>query len=504
MLEGIYSLLNKSLLVRIEANETVGSAGGYISEGPRFTMLETIREYARERLATEVGDPTGTGRQGESDTLERAHALYFMQLAEEAEPHLSGPDQVAWLDHLEVEHDNLRAALRWAKSHAVGGPGIVGDAQNGPHGAPEASEILLRMVAALSRYWTSRCYPSEAREWLVEALSHAGYVNAGAPTSLATGQPAARGGQSLPKEWRAHVGNIMQTTGHVAYLQDDYPSARAFFEQALAMHRQLGDQRGISRSLVSLGTVANTQADYAAASPLFEEALAISRAIGDRLGELGALRSTGEMALIREDNNSAQQIIEQCLTAAREIGNRAAVVWCLHRLGTIAELREDYVTARSTFDQGLAAARELGYKGFIAETLSSLGSVARSDGDYRRARTLYEQSLTMRREIGDRYGMAACFIGLGELALTGIASGKGFQQRDRDLEEQGVRLLAAAEALLETIGAQAMFVLRRVFERGVAAAHSVFDDKALAKVWAEGKRMPLEEATALAMALALD
>src|SRR4029077_16587106 len=108
VLESIYSLLNKSLLVRIEANETVGSVGGYISEGPRFTMLETIREYARERLATEGGDPTRTGRQGESDTLARAHALYLMQLAEEAEPHLSGPDQVAWLDRLEVEHDNLR------------------------------------------------------------------------------------------------------------------------------------------------------------------------------------------------------------------------------------------------------------------------------------------------------------------------------------------------------------------------------------------------------------
>jgi hypothetical protein len=100
--------------------------------------------------------------------------------------------------------------------------------------------------------------------------------------------------------------------------------------------------------------------------------------------------------------------------------------------------------------------------------------------------------------------MAACFIGLGELALTGIASMNGSRERDRDLEEQGVRLLAAAEALLETIGAQAVFVLRRVFERGVAAAHSVFDDQALGKVWAEGKRMPLEEAIALALALALD
>jgi predicted ATPase/class 3 adenylate cyclase len=198
--EGTGSLLSKNLLREVE-----GSGGE-----PRFWMLETIHECAREKLE----------ESGESEALGREHALYFLALAEEAEPHLTGAKQIEWLDRLEGEHDNLRAALRWARERR--------DARDA--GDAEAGEMELRLAGALWRFWYVRGYQSEGREQLAAVLS-GGHERSG-------------GGSAIAK--------ALSGAGMLAWAQGDFASARSLQEESLAIRRELGDRGGIAWALSNL------------------------------------------------------------------------------------------------------------------------------------------------------------------------------------------------------------------------------------------------------------
>jgi tetratricopeptide (TPR) repeat protein len=220
VVEGVAALVDRSLLRREDRT----------ADEPRFGMLETIREYGLEQLEA----------CGEAAEIRRRHAAHYLALAEAAEPELTGPRQAAWLDRLEAEHDNLRAALRWAVEQGE-------------------AELGLRLGGALWRFWYVRGYLTEGRERLAELLAAAG----------APGQTAARA-------------RALRGLGIVAEAQGDYAVARRHYEEALALMRELGDRRGIALSLNNLGDVARDRGDYAAARALHEESLAIGRELGDR------------------------------------------------------------------------------------------------------------------------------------------------------------------------------------------------------------------------------
>lgn len=222
VVDGIASLVDKSLLRRDEGGDAE----------PRFRMLETIREYALERLV----------EAGESDRFHRRHADSCLTLAEQAEPGLIGPRQAAWLDRLEEDHDNLRAALSWLARHGL-------------------AEHALRLGAALRRFWRARGYITEGRERMSALLSLPG----------AQGRTASRA-------------KALHAAGWLAREQGDYGDARGLFEESLDIYRGLDDTRGIGWALVDLGFLTRYQGDYVAARSLLEESLGLLKRVGDTEG----------------------------------------------------------------------------------------------------------------------------------------------------------------------------------------------------------------------------
>jgi predicted ATPase len=240
VLEGMASLLDKSLLQRTERD----------GEEPRFVMLEIIREYGLEVLASER----------EAQATRTAHAAYYLALAEQAEPELSGPQQLSWFERLEREHDNLRAALSWF---------LEQDSER------RRSELALRFSGALSRFWEIRGYVSEGRRWLERVLDES------------------RGVRSAVRA-KALVG-----AGALATLQDDFGQAEALCGEGLALYRELGDRRGSATALSCLGYATMMRSNYAAAHALLEEALALFREAGDTGSSVYALHRLASVLFFR-------------------------------------------------------------------------------------------------------------------------------------------------------------------------------------------------------------
>ncbi len=339
-LRGVVSLVDKSLL--------------RTDEGPdgevRFAMLETIREYALEQL--------GTG-----DELARArgrHAAHYLGLCEEAEPWLVGPEQDRWLNVLEREHDNLRAALSWARE---------GDAGLG-----------LRLAGALWQFWHMRGRLGEGRRWLEDMLS----------------TPYAATGAAAPARAKALYG-----AGWLAYRQGDDDRAAILCEESLRLYRGLDDNRGIVGALNLLGNVTDDRGDGEGATALYEESLALWTRLADKDGIASVLGNLAEVAKNRGDYARSAVLYEQSVALKREIGNKRGVAVSLNNLGTLAHYHGDYEQATSLYEESLALYQELGDRWNIAVSLHNLGEVARKQADYPRAAALCEQSLRLFRELGD-------------------------------------------------------------------------------------------------------
>jgi predicted ATPase/class 3 adenylate cyclase/Tfp pilus assembly protein PilF len=478
VLDGVTSLVDKSLMYAVERarGET------------RYWMLETIYEYANEKL----------DESGEGEETRWQHALYFMWLAERAEPELTGIQQAEWLARLEDEHDNIRAALHWARESAKG------------DSHAEAAEAGLRLAGSVWRFWYVRGYFSEGREWLAGLL---GLAQEGGPSqaqpmlrayrakalhgagTLAWAQGEYVAARSLYEEslaLRRELGDklgiaaSLNNLALVAQQQGDYDTARSLLEESLALRRELGDKLGIALSLGNLGNVAQQQGDYDTARSLDEESLALLRELGDKLGIASSLGNLGNVAQLQGDYDTARAMYEESLALRRELGAKWGIAISLNNLGTLAQLQGDYDTARAMYEESLAMRRELGDKWGIANSLNSLGIVAQQQGDYDTARHLHEESLALRRELGDKLGITNSLAGLGEL---GVGTGEA---------ERGVRVLAAVEALLEEIGAVLDRADRLPYERAVARAREQLGEEAFKRAWEEGRAMSMEEVIACA------
>ena len=425
VLELLTSLADKSL-VMVEQKD----------EHSRYRLLETIRQYAREKLVEAGG----------SDAIRGRHRDYFLRLAEDAEPNLMGAEQAAWLQRLEDEHENLQGSLDWSVAQPGSGAG-------------------LRFCGALQRFWITRGHLSEGREWCVRVLARPG----------GDGQTQARA-------------KALNTAGILAYYQTDYPAARALHEKSLAIRRQLGDRRGIATSLNNLGNVLYERGDYVSARALHEESLAIKRELGDRRGVAGSLNNLGNVALDRCDFVSARALYEECVAIMRELGDRGDMATSLDNLGIVFYEEGDYVSARKLLGESLAIMRELGDRAGIATSLNNLGNVACEQGDFAAARALHEEGLAIDRELVDRWGTAFALEGLAAVvAALGISA-------------RAARLWGAAERLREEIGSPLPPNDRRRYVRRVAATRATLgDDAAFDRAWQEGRALTIEQAIALAL-----
>ncbi len=426
VLEGISSLLDKNLL-RQEC-----ASGGE----PRFRMLEIIREYGLERLkaASEVA------------AIMRSHANLFLELAEGPEKESLGTNQPTWLNRLEQEHDNLRAALGWFIE--------TGDAEMG-----------LRLGGALWRFWEMRGHLTEGRDRLAALLA--------LPVS------------SSPTEARIKV---LYAAGVLADAQADYSAARALFEEYLGISQNLGNKWGIANSLNNLGIIALRQQDYKTARSLYEQSLAKWRELGNKVAVALSLNNLGNVANIQGDHAEARKLHEESLAIFQELGDTRGVAWSFNHLGDVARDRRDFSEARSFYQKSLALFREVEDRRGIANSLTDLGSLARDEGDNSQARSLYDEGLKTYQQLGDRRGIARLLEGF---AILTAAKGQ---------PERSLRLAAAGATLRQGLGAPLPDAERVKLERSMQQAKVALGKAAAKAAWEEGSRMPVEKAVEYALA----
>jgi predicted ATPase/transcriptional regulator with XRE-family HTH domain len=439
VLEGVAALIDQSLLQRTEGTD--GRA--------RFTMLETIREYALERLAAH----------GEAEALRERHLAYYLALAEAAEPHLRGAEQIIWADRLEVEHDNLRAALAWAHDHGA-------DDSSTTSGV----EAELRLAGALFWFWDIRNYQIEGRRWLEGALAR-------------TGAPARTAARAM----------ALFAAGRLTAHWGDYVAWRAQLEESVAIWRELGDKRGLALALTytnGLGWVALYERRVAEARALFAEGVALWRELDDKWGLAKALWSLGAAAR-RDDPAAARPIVEESVALFREVGDRLGLAYALWQLGIVARQEGDHTRAAALLEESLALDREVDAKGNVSYLLLCLGNVVLDQGDSERALALYRESLAVARQFEHKEGIAHCLVGIG-----GVASAVGQAER-------AARLLSAAESLLDSIGLSVSVWpdTHADFDRYLAATRAQLSEAAFAAAWAAGRAMTLERAIAEALSV---
>jgi predicted ATPase/DNA-binding SARP family transcriptional activator len=538
-LDGLASLMSNSLLQQVE-----GAEGE-----PRLRMLETIREYAAEKLCEAE----------EAVPMRRRHLGFFLRLAEEAEPRLEGVEQVGWLERLEAEHDNFRAALAWAFE--------------------DQPALALRLAVALGLFWEIRGYWDEGRAALERGLANGG----DAPLAVQA--------------------TAMLRVGGLARMQGDVKRGNELLHQSLNLSRKLGDRRAIARALFAL---AGTE------GPRIEECLAIAREVGDRWTEAWALFYLAHASLNRGDGEAGRALFEQCLAVTRESGPISLVGWVLGSLGRlesdqrndaaacrllneslaihrrvgntggefwtlwglvgVAWRQRDYEAVCGYCERMLAVSRKMGAKERISRSLSALGDVEVAQGNYLQARAHLEESLAVAKEAavasGDRQAILVSLWGLVHVALgleeidgahgsaeeslalarklgekrwiawslshVGEVAGacgdaatarKLFAESlgmlcelghtpgiERLLEgfaslaarqgqrERAARLLGAAEASREAMDYNWWPPLFRVWpERALADVRAALGEEPLAAAWAEGRAMPLDQAVAYAL-----
>ncbi len=353
-LDGVASLLDKSLLLQIELE----------GEEPRLIMLATIREFGLECLQ----------EHGETEITQRAHALYYLAFAEEAEPHLKGEQQIQWLTRLERDQKNLQAALGWLIEHTE-------------------TELALRLCAALGRFWYLRGYWSEGRRWLEAAL----------------GQP-----QTMePTIARARA---LCGAGNLAYYQDDYAAARPLLEESVALCRALGDQRELANALCALGTLMQVQGDLEATQLLLQESETLSRMLGSKWELSYLLRKLGQRALQEHDLRRAKTLAREALTLAQELGDKSLIATTYATLANIESLEGNLVQAVAYTTQYLTLARELGDKYLIAMALQSLSYFAALQGDISQV-SKAQEGLAIMRELGEKTFIVIALHSLGYVTV---------------------------------------------------------------------------------------
>jgi predicted ATPase/DNA-binding winged helix-turn-helix (wHTH) protein len=421
-LDGTASMVDKSLLQRMER------ANGE----SRFVMLETIREYAREKL--EASDEAMT---------RRAHAAYCLVLAEEEATEQGGADRPEWQELLALEHDNLRAGLQWLIE--------TGDAEWG-----------LRLGAALFRFWEAREYLAEGRDSLGKLLKIPG---AAAPTKCRE--------------------RVLFAAGALAAEQGDFISGDALIGESLDIARQLGDKQGAAVSVNALAVLARDQGDVARAHSLFEESLALWRELGDLKAIARSLSNLANVVAFQGDYARARSLYAESLSIFRGLGDRTGVAWSLNNQGDVARDQGDFAAARALYEQGLAIFRgELGDCWGTAGTLADLGNLAREERDCATAHSLYRESLKIFQQLEHKRGIARlleCF------ACSAVAQ----QQPERSL-----RLAGAAAALRKNIGAPLTCAEQAKLDAILDPARQAFVDTTGTTAWREGWDMPLEKTIA--------
>jgi len=427
--DGIESLVEKSLL---RPAETVDGQ-------PRYLMLETVREYALERLQ----------ESGEGETISRRHVLAWLTFVEAAEPELYKPDQATWIARIEEEHDNLRAALRWSEDQGFAQP-------------------ALRLAAALWWFWSIHGHVDEGRGRLAGVLMR---FSASADASPARAELYAR---------------VLYGAGILASMQGDHHAARRLHADGLALRRTIGDMTGVFNALEGLGTVESRQGDYVAARAHLEEALDIARALGDDIAYAMALHALGNISAELGEFEAARTYYEQSRALVPSEDDRQGP---LLSLATIALDQDRYDEAEVIALDALSRYRRSGNRQVEALVLATLGGISLARGNLEAAREHLAHGLSIMQELGRVTGVAQTLE-----RFVGLATA---QERFAG----AVQLASSAMVLHERAGAPLSSIGRDRLERMLEPARRVLTADTAAAAWQAGCAMDLDRAVEAALAI---
>ena len=455
-------LVNKSLVVAIERSQ---------SGETRYSMLETIRQYARDRLSETEGD----------DTVRQRHLAYYVKLTALAGPELYSSNQVFWLKKLDEELDNLRTALEWA---------LTTDIESG-----------LQIVAGpIYRFWVFHSTYRELGNWLAQFLR--------------------RYEHSTP----LHVRALAIQSQCVGNNEGNFNEAHLLAEKSLQMARSLGDKQSEAFSLSILGGFTLLQGSVGEATPLLEQSLALYRELGDKVGQTSTI---DWLSINNSDLARAASYAREGLELCRELGDLAGVASILTTLARLTYSQGDFSSPASWLDEVLSLSRQLGDQVREDEALITYGTLAYWQGDYQRAIAFYEEGILLGEKIGYHYQnlwaqiytayavlrqgdihkahllfangihdmqKANLLIGL-VFAMEGLAS----LQVNQGQAERGVQLFAWADALREKLGDPRPPVEQASVERDLAIIRSKVDEGEFTRLSTEGRTMTVEQAIDFAL-----
>jgi predicted ATPase len=426
----LHALIGKSL-VRAETTP---------SGEQRFVLLETIREYALERLEAS----------GEAERLRGQHARYYLTLGEVVFP--DSPWRPARMVQLDRDYDNLWSALAWSQTSA---------------GDPE---LALRLTGALRILWFRRGMRREAIAALERALNH----------------PRGVGRTVAHAQARFELGQFLHWTG-------DYTAARVQFEQSMQLAREVGARWWYAVAVEHLGQLAREQGDSATAWARFTESQALVRTLGDAGSIASGLTQLAAVAILDEDPARAEALLaESRAIEQREHADPNVIGWTLNRLGHAAQLRGAFDHAMQLHRESLESFQAFGDQHHaLPWAYHGLGETALGQGRLDEAGRHLAQSLALSQTLGDQASIAWCLAGLGSVAALD------------EKPALAARLWGAAEQLRQSIGCRSAPAARVTYERAQAAARTQLDDAAFAAAWAAGQALPLEQAIAEALEASL-
>jgi predicted ATPase/class 3 adenylate cyclase len=427
LIDGVTALVDKNLLRQGE------SADGE----PRFTMLETIREYGLERL-----------KQSGEEAIRQRHAKYYLALADNTAHNLFGAELAIRLSRLDDDLDNLRAAMGWALEHDSG--------------------MALQLVYAMGEYLFRRNYWDEYITVLDRALEH---------------------GQSSELRLRART---MVDAGYMMVLRGNVQRAEALLEEGLVLAREIGDAATLVPALIHLGQLYLERNDFDRAAVVLNEARYLAQD-NDQLA--GVLTLLIRMSVGLGDNDQAARYIAEMLDLAERTSNPLFRVEAIYHQGSIAVLRGDAMTAYACLEQSLAQAEALG-KMFVGHLSEMLGRALILQGNLTRAKKLLVESLTMLQEVGASVCIAHSLEALARLVVARAAIDP---PQAILLLKGAARLLAAAEEHCERLRMRVLPIEHALYEQTKTDVWAHLDDTTFATAWAEGRAMSLEQAVAEAL-----
>jgi predicted ATPase/DNA-binding SARP family transcriptional activator len=381
ILDLLLHLVDKSLVVA----ETQGTES-------RYHMLETIRQYAREKLWAA----------GEGDLMRQRHLAYFVDLAERAEPNLRSFDMVMWVDRLEAELDNIRVALGWAQESDI--------------------EAQLRLASSLFWFWHIRDHKKEGADWLEQGLSS---------------EEIQRGDQSLTSTHAMIRGKALNVAGFLRLMLSETNKAEVLSEESLILFQGLGTlgRQGMAYALLNFSGVANSQLDLRRQKILLGESLTLFQEMGDKFGVAQCLDGLAYCARNEDDYEQARILLDELLALRQEIGDKDGQAFAFHSLGNLSSQHGDYAQATTYYEASLALYREVGNRWATGGVFASLAHVASAQGAYGRAITMLEESLALGQASGEKFAVAS------RLSQVGfIAQSQGDYRRATKAQEEALTI----------------------------------------------------------------